>query len=188
MELGRAIREWSDVENSLRYAALQFLSTDLQRKAMSVGFFSIDSFRAKLQFVDELVSRAFANSPLLPDWKHLVDRACRAWEKRNKLAHMTVREYPDQEAGRRVQLVPWRFPKPKPTSGPKKPPPKSLELRLIVESRRAFTALACAIRNWIAHIEGKAEPYPKNCEQAAACPPVAELVAELLREARTVFK
>ena len=183
-ELGHALNEWAEVENSIRYAVLTIASTEEQRRALSVGYFAIEAFRSKLAFANSTLARNFAGTALADEWEELHKRANAASGKRNKLAHRTAKEYEEAKAGRRVLLVPWRYPKPKKKTTSPKPPDDSLGLRAVVECRLEFTALSAAILNWAFRASGKAEPFEKDVEKAGRVPSVAAL----LKQARTLFK
>jgi len=59
--LGVAITEWSNVEKGLSTIVVAcFRHADLNREALGVGFFSLEGFRAKLEFSDGIVSKKLA--------------------------------------------------------------------------------------------------------------------------------
>lgn len=181
--LGVAITQWSNVEMALSTVVVAcFRPADLNREALGVGFFSLEGFRAKLEFADRVVSRKLAASKHLGDWKKLIGKARSFSQQRNKLAHWPIAKYWDETIGRRVVLGPWITKKPKSGSSGK-PPKESLRIRDIIRLGNDFLALAVALNNFCARAAGQPEPYAKSREQGDR--PMT--VATLRRQIREVF-
>jgi hypothetical protein len=87
MEIGLALTQWAHVENAIRHLTTAPFKEELDRNAVSVGFFSIDAFRSKLGFSKALIARILAGTPHGAEWVKLIDRAQSASQERNKLAH-----------------------------------------------------------------------------------------------------
>src|SRR5690349_7332522 len=109
MQLGCALTQWAHVEDAIRAILAGAFIDDLNRRAVNVGFLSIDGFRAKMDFAEAVVDKMLVSRR--PDqrktWEKLVDRARRASFQRNKLAHWKVKKYPTSRVGRRYALEPW---------------------------------------------------------------------------------
>lgn len=174
-ELGLAITAWANVEYALILVASNCFSSN-EEENVSMVFLSIENFRSKLQVVDKLVSENFREPQHKKRWKLLFDRTQTASANRNALAHMWLRIFPDNAAGRRYALVP-KFPEPiKLRKGPVKPPPGSLCVRDIVSIRYEFHALIVALQNFSCEIEGMKGPFPESDEQPQS-PPTTQTLA-----------
>lgn len=126
-QLGKAFAQWSNVENALRHCVIACF-TKPDHNSLSLGFFSIQSFRSKLEFAEKVMHRKLAGDPpfahdwpavvkhkkvAVHDWAALVKRTESASQMRNRLAHRATKQYPQSKPGRRFVLSPWIFPKPK---------------------------------------------------------------------------
>lgn len=183
--LGEAIAAWAFVENHLRHIAAQCIDggpDNIQRKALAVGFFSIDGFRAKLDFVEALVARRFPAREA--EWAPYVKKARELSRLRNKLAHRSVALYQQSDPGRRFLLVPWIFPKPKHKKPPKRPiPPEgALGVRDLMKFSDEFTCFAVSLENFAARLAGQPEPNVKALERPRHPPTIAMAKAQI-REA-----
>jgi hypothetical protein len=173
-ELGLCITNWAHVEERLRKIVLASLVID-DHNVISVGFFSIENFRSKLEFVDKVVERRFAGQTVLHDWPKLVDRARRASFLRNKLAHRRVRRIEKSKAGRRYALEAWINKKSDLAASKDKPLPGALCLRDIVSIRFEFVSLCHTLDNFCARLAGHPEPRPKSDEQPQRPPTIRQL-------------
>lgn len=167
MEVGFALTQWAHVEDFVRAIVAGAIVDDLNRKAVNVALFSIDGFRAKMDFAEALVDRTLAsrNAKERDHWNALVARARRASQHRNKLAHWRVSHYPDNRAGRRYALEPWVQSKAslrKTKSGPKD---GALCVRDIVKLTLEFVSLSCALANFLHRLGGQKEPFPESSER-----------------------
>lgn len=182
MQLGSALTQWAHVEDSVRAILAGAFSDDLIRKAINVGFFSIDGFKAKMDFAEATVQRMLVTKR--PDqcqaWIRLIDRARRASHQRNKLAHWRVMFYPSGRAGRRYALEPWVQTKKIIKKNKSSPKDGALCVRDIVKLRHEFFALTCALSNFLHRIAGKEEPYQKSAEQPSNPPTIEKLRRQIL--------
>jgi hypothetical protein len=180
-QLGKAITAWADVENTLRSilcACFDKGDKNINWNSLSVGLFSIDAFRAKMDFVEGTVLRRFPEHK--ERWNALVKRTRGDSASRNKLAHWSVKEYPDSSAGRRFVLIPWVFPKPKNKTKRPIPPGGSLGLRDVYKTRTEFIALAISLYNFFCLLQGDEEPHEASLEQPTNPPQIAKLRAQIL--------
>jgi len=175
-QLGKAITEWANVENTLRSilcACFDKGEGNINWNSLSVGLFSIDAFRAKMDFVEGAVLRRFPEHE--KQWSALVKRARGDSAMRNKLAHWSVKEFPESSAGRRFVLIPWTFPKPKKKTKKPIPPAGSLGLRDVYKIRAEFIALAIALYNFFCLLQSDQEPHEAYLEQPMNPPPITKL-------------
>jgi hypothetical protein len=183
--LGVALANWSRVENGVRRIMVSgFAAQDLNHEALSVGFFSLEGFRARLRLADSVISRKLAPHPQHhDDWKALAEKAKTISRSRNKLAHWSVGKYWDRKPGLRIVLTPWVYKKPKRKTKKPMPPEGSLTIREIYRLSLAFLAFATAMDNFLHRIAGKPEPNAKEAERPKEPPSFDELA----REIRDVF-
>jgi hypothetical protein len=180
-QLGKAIAEWANVENTLRSilcACFDRGEGNINWNSLSVGLFSIDAFRAKMDFVEGAVLRRFPEHK--ERWSALVKRARGDSSSRNKLAHWSVKEYPESTAGRRFVLIPWTYPKPKMKTKKPIPPSGSLGLRDVYKMRAEFIALAISLYNFCCLLQGDQEPLEAHLEQPKNPPPIENLRTQIL--------
>lgn len=181
--LGVAITQWADVEHQLRdIMNVCFEAKLLNRESLAIGLFSLEGFRAKLNFVEGVVSRKLAGSQHLAEWHQLVKRAREHSQLRNDLAHWGMGKYWHRRPGRRVMLVPWKFQKPKRQTKQPSPPKGSLFTVDIFKHGAMFYALAVSLGNFRARICKQQEPYPKSLERADNRPPSFETILRQMRE------
>jgi len=182
MQLGASITQWAHVEDAVRRILSGAFHDDLNRKAVNVGFFSIDGFRAKMDFTEAVVARMLATRrpEQSETWTELVDRTRRASHQRNKLAHWRVMTYADYKAGRRYALEPWIVTKKEARQYKDRPKPGALCLRDVVKLRHEFFSLTCALHNFLHRIAGKTEQFPKSAEQPSSPPTIAKLKRQIL--------
>ena len=182
--LGVAITQWSSVENMLRNIVIAcFKDEELNREALSVGFFSLEGFRAKLDFANRAVGRKIAGSKHSEDWGKLVERTRSLSTQRNKLAHWSLGKYWQLPQGTRVVLSPWVFAKLKRRTKFPRPPNGSLHIRDIDRLSKEFMALAASLENFLHRATGQPEPHPKSAEQSMN----PQTLPMLRREIREVF-
>ena len=169
-EIGVALSQWAQVEMTLRDVAVTTVALQ-DRQIMSIGFYSIENFRSKLQYCDNLLLEKFDNSELIKDWPKLQIRLTKAAEKRNKIAHRTVVTYVNGVPGRRYALVEWlteQFTvksKKQKFQTNNKPPQGALCLLDIVHIRYEFFSLSTDLANFAACLDGR-EPlfYQANIQ------------------------
>jgi hypothetical protein len=182
MQLGLAIAHFSHVESAVRSIVSGAIVDDLNRKAINVGFFSIDGFRAKMDFAEAVVDRTLAaRKPEERDaWAALVLRIRKASAHRNKLAHWAVMTYPKtNRAGRRYALESWIQTKAAMRKSKGKPKDGALCLRDVVKLRQEFFSLTCVLDNFLHRLAGKPEPFDKSHEQPKHPPTIATLRAQI---------
>lgn len=177
MEIGYALTQWAHVEDYVRAVVAGAIVDDLNRKAVNVGFLSIDGFRTKMDFAEALVDRMLASKkPEQRDpWIKLVDRIRRASTQRNKLAHWRVIYYKSGRAGRRLALEAWVLTKGVIKKNKDRPKDGALCVRDIVKLRCEFFSIACALANFLARLAGKIEPFPESDERPGNPPTIAML-------------
>ena len=182
--LGVAITQWSNIETLLANIVFCFYGNDsMQRKALAVGFFSIEGFRLKLQFADGLVSRVLTGTAHKPDWNILVDRMRTLSTSRNKLAHWQISKFWQCKSGQRVVLCPWLIKKTKKKTKVPRPPAGSLNISEIYKLSLSFASLAKSLENFLNRICRQSEPHP-----ASALQPGDPLKSDdLERQIREVF-
>lgn len=177
MELGYAITQWAHVEDHVRAIVAAGIVDDLNRKAVNVGFVSIDGFRAKMDFAEAVVERLLASRR--PEeraaWTKLVHRTRRASYQRNKLAHWRVLHYPNGRVGRRYALEAWVQTKAVLRKNKNNPKDGALCVRDVVKLKQEFSALTCALANFLSRLAGQKEPFPKSDEQPENPPTIAML-------------
>lgn len=83
-QVGRVIREWGRVENSLLFLLCDLLGIDQFRARILLA--SIANDRAKTQMIDRL-GATYIDPPLLPEFKRLMKRVNDLRLKRNIYAH-----------------------------------------------------------------------------------------------------
>ena len=187
-QIGRALSQWAYVENQLvRLVSLCVSHQD--RNTIAVGFLSIENFRSKLQFCDNLVALKFAASPHFAYWEKISSRLQTASAKRNRLAHHLSVLYLDAPVGRRFALVPWLGENNTPAStqptAPAKgrkaqPPPGSLCLRDIFAVTEEFHVLTTALANLSELLVGRPAPFPTDFAPTSS-PPTIALIARRMR-------
>lgn len=185
-QLGVAITQWANVESEIVSIILTlFPNEKLNHESLSVGFLSIESFRAKTDFAARLVSRKLAGTANLEDWKDLIERARRASSKRNKLAHWQMGKYWECEAGRRVALTPWIYKKRRRKTKVQRPPPASLYIQDVSELSADFWNLSCELENFRYRICAQPEPH-KEADEQAPRPLTPAKIARQIREVLAV--
>lgn len=182
-ELGRAIAQWAQVENSVRYicvACFEAGADNMTHRAMQLGFFSIENFRSKLDFADAVVCKVY-EGPKAKSWELLLDRTRRASAARNKLVHRSVKFFPLlNKPGRRALLVPWIYKSPAITPRNPRPPDGSLGLLDVIKFRFEFFALHIALENLRERLLGRAALLPESLEQPDH-PPKIQTLTPLIR-------
>lgn len=182
-ELGLAITQWAQVEMALRDLLVNCVSA-ADRRTISIGFYSIENFRSKLQFCDNLITERLETSPQLADWKKLRERLSKASSKRNKLAHRGIIVFPAASAGRRYALVEWLTEQLtaksiKPTRTPTTQPPQdALCLRDVVQFRFDFFSLLVNLANFAAKLAGRAPAFSAAFE-AVRPPTLSEMRGQI---------
>jgi hypothetical protein len=182
-ELGVAITTWARLEHTL--FAVTSWSFAKRAKAtfpdFHTAYFSIENFRAKLQFSDTIISGAVKGTPLANDWAALVAQLATRAKARNRLAHHPMSFFPENPVGRRVALVPHIA---APASGKRKPkyPPGALFVRDVARVKHEFLATMTTLENFSSRVQGEPEFWPKSDERPRDPPTIHQLVSRI-REA-----
>ncbi len=194
MDIGMALTMWASVEGALWRVVAGGFSDPIHRRAVGVGFFSLEGARAKRTFAEHTVGRILAGHPMRAQWTKLVERVRQAADKRNILAHWQVQIYPRARPGRRLALEHPIQPKAPKTKVPL-PRPGAYCLRDIVKIRLGFFALEAALENFLARLAGKEAPHPESAERPENPPQIAqlrrhmlELFVDRLREVDQAFR
>jgi hypothetical protein len=187
VQVGQAITEWALVEQTLFNIAQSCFENkndeDVTHRALAVGFFSIEGFRAKMDFTEGLVDRWLQkhNNPARPRWRLLVKRVWAASAHRNKLAHWPCVNHPDLSPGRRFLLVPRVYRVRKTKSKKTLPPDGAQGLRDIWKMRAEFVTAAVALEHFSGVMLGKAQsPEPPVLPERP--PTIAKLRGQILVE------
>lgn len=183
-ELGLAITQWAHVEMALRDVTVNCVSA-IDRRTISIGFYSIENFRSKLQFCDKIITERFEASPHFSDWRNLRERLTRASSKRNRLAHRGIIVFPAAHAGRRYALVQrlteqFTAKSKKPTrASSTNPPQDALCLRDVVQFRLDFFSLLVDLANFAAKLAGRAPEFPPEFQGPKTPPTLSEMRAQM---------
>ena len=187
-EIGLTLTSWANVENALFNILSGGFENDLNRKALGVGFFTLEGARARREFAEATVSRIIAGHPLRPQWIKLIDRMRQATDARNSLAHWKVNIYEQARPGRRYALEHWIQPKKKPKTKVPLPRPGALCLRDILKMRLEFIALARALENFLARLAKGQEPYPASDERPGNPLQIGQLRRRLLEALARILR
>jgi hypothetical protein len=172
--IGQAITEWARVELSL-YWLVSACFTKGNRERLAAGFFSIENFRSKLKFVDEIFKAKYHKPRHIKQWESLREDLERLSRVRNHLAHYVVREYAEGRPGRRLALQPRINQPTKFKQIIRKPPSGALCLKQIVHAKRRLEALASAVEFLFYDLLRLKTPYPASLAQADDVPSMASL-------------
>ena len=178
-QLGLAITAWAHVEQSLCWVvSASFTKHNAVQTAH--GFFSIQSFRAKLQFADRVFKSKRWPQKHVKKWNELCAQMQKQAELRNKLAHYISRGYPAAEPGRRRALIP-RFIAPTKYYRQRVPGPPSEAfcIRDIVHARYKFNALAFSLESLSYALKRQNSPLPASHTQEQDAPKMAQLTREI---------
>src|SRR4051812_19555884 len=78
-----------------------------RNEAMKTAMYGIESFRAKLEFVDRFTRVSLHEQPeMIERWQKVEKALRKANSQRNKLVHQSKRVFPKSIPGRRVVLIP----------------------------------------------------------------------------------
>jgi hypothetical protein len=177
-ELGRAITAWAHVELALFWVVSTcFTKHDNGRAA--IGFFSIENFRAKLQFADHVFAAKHGGTKHVKTWTGFVAKMRKLSKRRNKLAHLCVIGYPLAPAGRRWALIPRIQKNPRPQDRPGEPPPDAMCICDVHHAGRQFSALAFALEAFYYRIVRKPNPLPESFARAGDPPTIHNLTPRI---------
>jgi hypothetical protein len=181
-ELGSAIAQWGHVElQSLR--AVMECAPPADRSALAIGYHSIENFRSKLQYCDNLIQHKFKKSAHLAEWKACKERVSAASTKRNKIAHGWHHLYFHNTPGRRWAIIPVRL-----VEGEllhmdgDKPPPGALCLRDLAAIHREFHALTTQLANVVELLRRGRYVFSSEQMSPKATPTLAQILKALMFE------
>jgi hypothetical protein len=177
-QLGLAITAWAHVEQSLCWVvSASFTKHNAVQTAH--GFFSIQSFRAKLQFADRVFKSKRWPQKHVKKWNELYVQMQKQAELRNKLAHYISRGYPFAKPGRRRALLPYFIAPTKHRQRVPSPPSEALCIRDIVHARYKFNALAFSLESLSYALRRQKSPLPASLAQEKNAPTMAQLTREI---------
>jgi hypothetical protein len=127
------------------------------RVALGTGLYAIESFRAKLQFVDVSLRQRLFDATALAAWDELQKRAAAASLRRNQLAHRSVMIYSGEKVVKQFALVDWK--QRSVISDDGRAPSGAMGIRALVECRYLFTPISLELENLAARLDGVAEPW-----------------------------
>lgn len=174
--IGEALAQWAYMEAHLQKAgslSVPFLS----RPALIAGIASIENFRARVQFVDEMLAARFAEHKHFPFWLEVRERLDKAAPKRNRLAHNVPVMYPNGEIGRRYALEEWGH---EPTHHGTRPSTTAICLKRIIQLRREFHQLTTDLVSVQMLLEG-GHRLPPEFDTPADSPPAMRHIRDLIR-------
>jgi hypothetical protein len=180
---GKAIVQWSFVEKNLRDLLFHCMSAT-DRSAIVGAYLSIENFRSKLKFCDNIISAKTAGTPGATTWAGLQKKVGALSKARNAIVHGVVVGYPNGVPGRRLALEDMP---PEVGSGinasrrgnPDRPPTGALCLRDLDGRRGEFLALANSLRNFSGVVLGLPEPIPKSHELPARPMTIHKIEAQM---------
>jgi hypothetical protein len=179
-QIGTALSQWAYAENQMARLVSLCVPNHQDRSTLAIGFLSVENFRSKLTFCDNLLAHKFASSPHLDYWKTIADRLQKASVKRNKVAHHMSVFYAEGDIGRRFALVPWLDAELRPASttpttpergGPAKPPSDAVCMRDLASFTHEFHQLTTALANLYELLSGRRGPFPGSPEPGGGPPP-----------------
>ncbi|MES2412446.1 MAG: hypothetical protein V4614_01500 [Pseudomonadota bacterium] len=182
-ELGLAITQWANVELTLFEVASACMSKR-DRKLLALGYFNLESFRGKLDFVDGVVEGKIKtkNPRIYTEWRTLYDKTSQLSVTRNKLAHNSVMGFLNGSAGRHIGIVPWITkdnPKIKKKAAPGVAPSDALCVRDIISFRFEGFHTRMRIENLAHKIARKPVPFSRLAPQPNSPPPIHEISAQM---------
>jgi hypothetical protein len=151
-EIGATFVAWSAVERSL-LEVLNFCFSEREFDLIVPGYYAVQGFDQQVAFVHEIVVRKLDNDEVRRRWITIKNRARKAAESRNKLAHWQSMAFPHEVPGRHAALVSWREKLEvdnigETVSNPRKPPKGSLFLLDVIGIKHEFWAVDAALRNF----------------------------------------
>lgn len=178
-ELGMAITHWAVVENTLCSTMLAGLKDKEAKKHLVIAYLSIEGFRSKLAFANNLIEERFSKHSHFKNWKPLFDDLRKFSSHRNQLAHWQVRGYPGNQEGKRWLLIPWISREPKFKSKKIQPPAGSLGVEDIVRIRYQFFNLDMALTKFSYELNPLPEPFPEAFSLKLNPPKIQAIVRQI---------
>ena len=181
-ELGSTINLWASVEHSLALLASACVGPG-EYMTITSGFFGIENFRSKREFVSRMVqSMAAERTDVINAWATLDERVSRASEVRNQLVHRTMSIYETAPIGRRYALI--EYPELFRTNGSivmgtatpaKLPPSGAVCLHQLAEAQSRFFGVNFSLMNFRDLLQGNPKFFPESYEQGYAALDLAAL-------------
>ncbi|MDP2223016.1 hypothetical protein [Nitrosomonas sp.] len=177
-ELGKAVAQWGYVEAQMlgivKHCSLK------EGESVPVAYLSIENFRSKLAFCDNLVTSKAKDIPLLTYWKDIRDRCQALAKKRNQLAHGWHALYLHGTSGKRFGITPTLTAEGKLVHREgEKPPPGTLFLRDVVAYRTEFHVLTRQLCNVSEMLGSDWKPFPEADLPIPKPPTIRQLENEL---------
>lgn len=172
-KIGTAITQWALVEFALDAIVGDRFSHKESELAI-IGFRTIQGFRTKLNFVDEVLCASKPKNNQIALWGSLMKDAEAISQHRNRLAHNWVFIDPKCNAGRRAMLLPKRI-----KISRKQKYPGALCVRDIAGYELEFQSLFYALTNLRESLRGKKTQLPKHPERQPRLPTIAQIRQEI---------
>lgn len=172
-QVGLAVDQWGMVEYGLFEVVSSCFDRD-QRRMAARGFFSIENFRSKLKYADEVLKVHMSAEHHLARWVVILARLQSASGKRNRIVHGRVIVHSMSQAGRRYALVPWDAP-----SGSGRPPPGSLCLRDVAAFTSDFSSLFVSLSRFCDSLNGRRAHLPESGERPRDPPTIPQIRAQI---------
>jgi hypothetical protein len=175
-ELGSTIAQWSSVEHALAFLATACVGP-AEYANITSGYFGIENFRSKREFVSRMVqSVAAEREDLLDAWALLDTRITRASEVRNQIVHRSLSIYGKAPIGRRYALIEFAqtlkerggIVLGQPEAG--RPPSGAICLHQLVEAQSRFFGVNVSLWNFRETLHGNPKPIPESYEQGSEVP------------------
>jgi hypothetical protein len=175
-ELGSTIGLWASVEHALAALATACVHP-IEYNTVSSGFFGIENFRSKLEFVNRMVRSAAAErQEVLDEWDKLNARMKEGSSARNQIVHRTISIYENAPEGRRYALI--EFPTFNKESSvaiitgsskkPIAPASDAICLHQLSENQGRFYGLYHSLVNFRDVLQGQPKSLPESYEQGYA--------------------
>lgn len=176
--IGVTLAQWAFMEANLQRVGSLCVPASHRRTVIS-GIASIENFRARVNFCDELMQASFASNPHIGEWQDIRSRLDKGAVLRNRLAHNVPVMYPDGEVGRRLALEPWGH---EPTSNGTRPSTKALCLRNIASLNQRFHGLTADLASLQLLLMG-GRPLPPEFHVPTDNPPSIRSIRDRIRGA-----
>ena len=174
-EIGIAVTQWAQLEMSLFQFLVMCFPRD-QEQLVYAGFSSLEGFRAKLNFVSNVLHEKVTKEQHVKDWDAAVGRLSKLSTSRNKLAHWRALTIAGNPVGRRYCLIPWKQSKAQQHSVN---PKGALYVRDINSIRFQFFAANIALVNLRCRLMNVKEAAEKHVETPMSPLTLKQLAASL---------
>ncbi|WP_345536106.1 hypothetical protein [Variovorax defluvii] len=179
--LGQAIAQWGHVEGRLLDVVSHCTMGD--GDSIAAAFLSIENFRSKLTFADNLLKAKINRQAILSYWNNVYDECARLSSKRDKLAHGWHHPYLHRLSGQRFAITPFLQKDGKLIHRDgEKPPSGSLFLRDVVGSKLEFHKLTQKLVNLRCLMAHTPKPFPEADEPIRALPTIRTIESQIRAE------